>query len=274
MRKSAILLGAAAALSGAVFAAQLYRWVDEKGNVEWRDTPPPSSAPAKKIEQRKVGGGAVPAAELPYSVQQAARNFPVTLWITDCGDACNKARAHLERRGVPHTERDPRSDFENFKKLTGSAEVPVVFVGSTRLKGYLEADWDAALDRAGYPRTALVKPQPKRPAADKGATPDKGAAAPAQPPAAAPAQGAGVKLYTTPDCGPNCTNAKELLGARGVGFQEVEVVEAPQIEELKRITGDTIVPVLHLGQFWVQGYSSADYERALEKAGYARRQEP
>jgi glutaredoxin len=268
MKRAAILLGAAAALSGAVAAAQLYRWVDEKGNVEWRDTPPPSSAPAKKIEQRKVGGGTAPAAELPYSVQQAARNFPVTLWITDCGDACNKARAHLERRGVPHTEKDPRSDFENFKKLTGSAEVPVVFVGGTRLKGYLEADWDAALDRAGYPRTALVKPQPKRPASDKGAAPDKGAAAPAEVPAAP--QSAGVKLYTTPDCGPNCANAKQLLGARGVGFQEVEVIEPPQIEELKKITGDTIVPVLHLGQFWLQGYSTADYERALDKAGYNR----
>lgn len=272
MKRAAILLGAAAALSGAVFAAQLYRWVDEKGNVEWRDTPPPSSAPARKIEQRKVGGGAAPAAELPYSVQQAVKNFPVTLWVTDCGDACNRARAHLDRRGVPHTEKDPRSDFENFKKLTGSAEVPVVFVGSTRLKGYLEADWDAALDRAGYPRTALVKPQPKRPATDKGAAPDKGAAAPADAPAT-PAQSAGVKLYTTPDCGPNCAGAKQLLGARGVGFQEVEVVEPPQIEELKKITGDTIVPVLHLGQFWLQGYSPADYEKALDKAGYNRKQD-
>jgi glutaredoxin len=270
MKRTAILLGAAAMLSGAVLAAQLYRWVDEKGNVEWRDTPPPPNA--KKIEQRKIGGGTVPPAALPYSVQQAVKNFPVTLWVTDCGDACNKARAHLDRRGVPHTEKDPRSDFENFKKLTGSAEVPVVFVGSTRLKGYLEADWDAALDRAGYPRTALVKPQPKRPVTDKGAAPDKGAAAPAEAPAA-PAQAGGVKLYTTPDCGANCANAKELLGARGIGYQEVEVIETPQIEELKKITGDTVVPVLHLGQFWVQGYSSADYERALEKAGYRRQEQ-
>jgi glutaredoxin len=268
MKRAAILFGLAAALSGAAFAAQLYRWVDEKGNVEWRDTPPPSSA--KKVEQRRMGGGTVPATELPYSVQQAARNFPVTLWVTDCGDTCTKARAHLERRGVPHTEKDPRSDFEGFKKLTGGSEVPVVFVGSTRLKGYLESDWDAALDRAGYPKTALVKPQPKRPPAEKGESPGKGAASPAAAPDA-PAKS--VKLYTTPDCGRNCADAKQLLGARGIGFQEVEVVEPPQIEELMKITGDTIVPVLHLGQFWVQGYSSADYEQALDKAGHSRTQQ-
>ena len=254
---------------GTVLAAQLYRWVDEKGQVEWRDTPPPPSA--KKVEQRKVGGGTASVAELPYSVQQAMKAFPVTLWATDCGDTCTKARAHLMRRGVPHDEKDPRADFENFKKLTGSAEVPVLFVGKNQLKGYLESDWDSALDNAGYPKTALVKPQPKaqpKPApAEKDAPAEKGAAAPADAPAAPTA---GVKLYTGADCGPNCSNAKQLLGARGISFQEILVESPTQIEELKKLTGDTIVPVLFFGRSWLQGYNADEYERALDKAGYKR----
>src|SRR5687768_7490168 len=266
MKLPAILLAAAAVVSGTAFAAQLYRWVDEKGNVEYRDTPPPSSA--KKIQERKMSGGAAPAAELPYSVQQAVKNFPVTLWVTDCGDSCTNARAHLTRRGVPHTEVDPRNDFDNFRKTTGGTEVPVIFVGSTRLKGYLESDLDAALDAAGYPRTALVK-LPAKPAAKPAAT-EKGAPPEPQPAASSPAGGR-VRLYTTPDCGTNCANAKQLLGARGVAFQEIEVVSPTQIEELKKMTGgNDVVPVLHLGQFWVQGYSPADYESALDKAGYQR----
>src|SRR5690349_19308236 len=96
-----------AAISRAVTAAQLYRWVDDKGNVEWRDTPPPATA--KKFEQRTISGGTSAGADLPYSVQQSVKNFPVTLWTTDCGDACTKARAHLARRGVPYSEKDPRS---------------------------------------------------------------------------------------------------------------------------------------------------------------------
>ncbi|MBI3041290.1 MAG: glutaredoxin family protein [Betaproteobacteria bacterium] len=263
MIRAAILLSTAVVLSGPVLAAQkIYRWVDEKGNVEWRDTPPPVTA--KKVEERRAGGGTVPAPALPYSVQQAAKNFPVTLWTTDCGDACTKARAHLARRGVPYEEKDPRNDFENFKKLTGSAEVPVLFVGSTRLKGYLEGDWDAALDTAGYPKTALVKPQPKvapKPAPAATETPG----APAAPP-----QSSTVKLYTTADCGLNCTDAKQLLARRGINFQEIAVESPPQVEELKKMTGDTIVPVLHLGQFWLRGYNPEDYERALDKAGYQR----
>lgn len=274
MKRIMILGALSLAASSVLLAAQLYRWVDEKGNVEWRDTPPPASA--KKVEQRKVGGGTMQAPELPYTVQLAVKNFPVTLWTTDCGDACTKARSHLARRGVPHVENDPRSDFENFKKLTGGTEVPVVFVGNNRLKGYLESDWDLALDTAGYPKTALtpVKPQPKPALKDAptGAPAEKGAEAPKDAPSA-PSQTAGVKLYTTPDCGTNCTDAKQLLSARGISFQEIAVVDPSQIEALKKMTGDTIVPVLFLGQFWLQGYNPTDYQSALDKAGYKREQQ-
>ena len=160
-------------------AAQLYRWVDGKGNVEWRDTPPPASVPAKNVEQRAINPGAATTAAQPYSVQLAAKNFPVTLWTTDCGDVCNKAREHLARRGVPHTIKNPQADMDAYKAAIGSTEVPVLEVGRNRVKG--------------YPKTALVpmKPQaippvsaPKpaaaaaKPAAD-GAKPAETAAAPA-----------------------------------------------------------------------------------------------
>lgn len=160
-------------------AAQLYRWVDDKGRVEWRDTPPPANA--KKVEKRTVGGGSIETSNMPYGLQQAVRNFPVTLYINDCGDACNKARAHLTRRGVPFTQKNPRDDIDTFQKLTdGGMEVPLLFIGRERLKGYLETSWDNSLDAAGYSR----QPAP-------GYTAPKPAAAPAPkppaPPAAAPA---------------------------------------------------------------------------------------
>jgi len=158
MKRATILICATSVLSGAVFAAQLYRWVDEKGNVEWRDTPPPASA--KKIEQRRIGGSTIETSTPSYSVQQAVKNHPVTLWTTSCGAPCDQARAHLARRGVPYTEKDPQADVEGFQKLTGGTEVPVLYIGSTRLKGYLDSDWDAALDAAGYPRTAIPGGKP------------------------------------------------------------------------------------------------------------------
>jgi hypothetical protein len=147
-------------------AAQLYRWVDSKGNVEWRDTPPPMSVPANKIEQRRVGDNVIDTSEAPYSVQLAAKNHPVTLWgSSDCGKICDGARAHLARRGVPFSDKNPQADLEGFKKVSPANEVPILQVGSITLKGYLESEWDSTLDAAGYPRTAsAAKPKPAAPA--------------------------------------------------------------------------------------------------------------
>lgn len=186
----ALLLTATAAQ-----AAQLYRWVDEKGRVEWRDTPPPANA--KKVERRTVGGSVVETSTLPFSVQQAMQNFPLVLYVTDCGDGCTKARAHLNRRGLPFSERNPQDDIETYKKLTeGRLEVPLLFVGRQALRGYEEGAWDSALDAAGYPRVVIgAKPQakpvpppaPKPAPADAPAAAAPGAAAPTAPPPPTPA---------------------------------------------------------------------------------------
>src|SRR5688572_32918785 len=103
--------------AGPLSAAQLYRWVDEKGNVEWRDTPPPANA--KKVEQRTLQGNTIDTSNVPYSVQQAMKRNPVTLWVFDCGEPCTDARNHLTRRGIPYTERNSQKDIEGLKKATG-----------------------------------------------------------------------------------------------------------------------------------------------------------
>jgi glutaredoxin len=244
------------AATGTLVAAQLYRWVDEKGNVEYRDTPPPSSA--KKVEQRTLGGGTVEASSLPFSVQQAARNFPVTLWNSSCGAPCDQARAHLTRRGVPYTEKDPQNDIEAFRKLTGGLGVPVLYVGSNPIKGYLESEWDSALDFAGYPKTALpgAKPAAKGPAA-----------------IATPADLPPVKLYTHPDCDSPCSGARTLLSARGVKFEEAVVGESVQFEELGRLAPDLRVPVLVIGESVTRGFNPANYHAALDAAGFPRSQQ-
>lgn len=183
-------------------AAQLYRWVDANGKVEWRDTPPPASAGAKKVEQRRMGDNVTAGDDLPYSVQLAVKNHPVTLWATDCGPICTNARAHLTRRGIPYTDKNPQSDFEAFKKVSPDGSVPLLQVGSSRLKGYLESEWDSTLDYAGYPRTALITPRPKpavpapKPAAD-GAKPTDGAK---------PADGAPTAASPAPPANPAATS--------------------------------------------------------------------
>jgi hypothetical protein len=144
---------AATLAAGLASGAQLYRWVDEKGAVEWRDTPPPSNA--KHVEQRRVSANTIETSTLPFALQQATKKHPVTLWTFECGELCSKAAAHLARRGIPHVVRNSQKEPEALQKTTGGLDVPVLLVGSQQLKGYLESEWDAALDSAGYPRAAL-----------------------------------------------------------------------------------------------------------------------
>jgi glutaredoxin len=162
-------LFAAAMMFSALAAAQanVYRWVDKDGKVHYSDTPPPE--PAKSLTQKRVGGGYAESSQLPYATQVAMKKSPVTLYTgADCGDPCKQGRDLLAKRGIPFNERDAQGnpeDAEAVKKLVGAVEVPVLTVGTSKLKGYEEGAWHSLLDGAGYPRTALPGQVPPRPPA-------------------------------------------------------------------------------------------------------------
>jgi glutaredoxin len=154
----AILL---AALSMPAHAA-MYKWVDAQGRVQYTDTPPPPNA--KKVEEQKIIRNTIQTTGTPFAVQDAAKRNPVTVWISDCGDLCNRARDFLAKRGIPHSVRNPsqQSEQEAWKRASGGDNsVPLLIVGGLKtIKGYDENEWHAALDSAGYPRNApSLKPQ-------------------------------------------------------------------------------------------------------------------
>ena len=238
--KTIAILSAIAVLSAApAGAAQLYRWVDDKGNVEYRDTPPPSSA--KKVETRSM----------PTSQQGSGSH--VTLWNSDCGAPCDQGRAYLTRRGVPFAEMNPQNDMEAFKRLTGGTDiVPVLVVGATRINGFNEKIWESALDNAGYGRsgTPAAKAPARKPRADL-------------PP---------VRLFTHPDCGAACNGARKVLTGRGIQFEEVVAQEDSAIAELRQVSGDTRVPVLLVGGTVMRGFHEPNYQDLLDAQGFPRPQ--
>ena len=140
--------------------AQLYRWTDESGKVHYTDTPPPANAKnvQKKGSARPGGAEAASAAQQPYALQQAVKNFPVVVYTSkDCGDPCKKGLAYLNKRGVPYTEKvvAKQDEIDELIKLAGAAGVPVMVVGIAIQKGYGEQSWSEALDTAGYPKAGV-----------------------------------------------------------------------------------------------------------------------
>ncbi|HEX6827871.1 MAG TPA: glutaredoxin family protein [Burkholderiales bacterium] len=176
----ALILITLALLALPAAAGTMYRWVDADGKVHYADTPPPATA--KDVKQQTAPGQAAESARLPYATQVAVKNFPVTLYATDCGEACTKGRDLLRKRGIPFTDKDPQQPAEQqelSKLLSGQLEVPVLKVGSSLNRGFSEEQWHNALDAAGYPRNAgALSPPPK--AAPKAETKPAAAPAPAR----------------------------------------------------------------------------------------------
>ena len=152
-RMKATLVVAGLLFAGAAMAQQ-YRWVDEKGRVHYTDTPPPPSA--RSVEKKNLKGNAV-GEQQNTQLARAAKDSPVTLYShPTCKASCDMAREILGKRGIPFREVsvvDPAS-YEELKKLSGDAQVPVLVVGKRVETAPSEVSYNQALDEAGYPRAA------------------------------------------------------------------------------------------------------------------------
>ncbi|MBL8381897.1 MAG: DUF4124 domain-containing protein, partial [Burkholderiales bacterium] len=105
----AVACAAVAALSGGSALAQ-YKYIGPDGRVIYSDQPPPPGA--KGVQKPATAGNTASTGAgggLPFALQQAVKNFPVTLYTTNDCDACNQGRNLLTRRGVPFTEKTVRT---------------------------------------------------------------------------------------------------------------------------------------------------------------------
>ncbi len=144
-------------LCAATVQAQIYKWVDPKGVVQYTDTPPPKSA--SKVELKSFSGGG-PALQLPFALAEAVKNHPVIFYTTAQCNACDDGRAMLQARGIPYTEKTVTSanDLAVLKQVGGNGQLPLLLVGRNQLIGYEASAWNAALDHAAYPAKRILPP--------------------------------------------------------------------------------------------------------------------
>jgi len=151
--------------SAPLAAAQLYQWKDAQGRMMYSDQPPPASV--KNAQQKSFKGNLIETGE-SYATKTAREKHPITLYASPCGAPCDEARKLLTERGVPFSSKDTQASPEaqaELKKLTGKLSVPVIVVGSERIDGFESGQWNAALDRAGYPKSAPPGSKPASTAA-------------------------------------------------------------------------------------------------------------
>ena len=137
--------------------AQTYRWIDEKGRVQYTDTPPPASARGvqkKRLQDNAVGG------QGSYELDKAMRESPVTLYShPDCKQQCQIARDTMNKRVVPFREVvvETQEAQDELKRVSGGTLVPVLMVGGQVETAISAQAYERALDLAGYPRAGVAR---------------------------------------------------------------------------------------------------------------------
>ncbi len=148
-----------------VSASSLFKWVDKEGKVHYGDQPDES---AVNVEQKIFVAPAADGDNLSYGARKAKQDFPVTLFVAgNCGEVCVQARALLNKRGVPFSEKNllSQEDINVFKAKTGGEAIPTLMVGKTVIKGFETGLWNSELDIAGYPKNAPYGSRPVQAAA-------------------------------------------------------------------------------------------------------------
>jgi glutaredoxin len=78
-----------------------------------------------------------------------------------------------------------------------------------------------------------------------------------------------VTLYTGKDCAP-CDAGRNMLRNRGIPFTERTVEGNEDLEALKRLAGDTTLPLATVGGQQMKGYSDSEWTQFLDAAGYPK----
>ncbi len=151
------LLGLALLLCAGSASAQLYKWTDANGKLHFSDTPPPDTGKVSKV---KGANGGADAPNLPYTLSNAMRNHPVTLYTSSACTGCDAGRSYLREHGIPYAEKtvNTNADIDRLKAAGGDGSLPYITVGSAKMAGFEAGAWDAMLKNAQYPSSKMLPP--------------------------------------------------------------------------------------------------------------------
>ena len=138
-------------LTASALAAELYKWVDNKGNTHYSDSPPPSSASEQRLEQLPdINGYTATKIDSSAAVNNAAQaTSAVIMYGTPWCGYCKKARRYFQQNNIAFREYDiesSRSAHRRFKQLGGNG-VPLIVVGKNKMSGFSVARFESLYQR-------------------------------------------------------------------------------------------------------------------------------
>jgi glutaredoxin-like YruB-family protein len=142
----------------ALSSAEVYKWIDDKGNIVFSDSPP-AGVDAREIKVKDNNRTEMQQAreERPKAKKKDdnsrlrdLRDISIILYMTDWCPYCRKAKDYLASSGLTFTEYNidkDRKKGEEMKQKSGSKAVPVIDVEGIIIRGYAPEAIQSAITR-------------------------------------------------------------------------------------------------------------------------------
>lgn len=128
--------------------AEIYKWVDENGEVHFGDRESTEHA-AEKVEVKINTIDHVTVYKAPTPPAPIAVTKDVVMYTASWCGVCKQARAYMKEHKIPFKEYDvEKSDKgrRDFKKMGGHG-VPIILVDDQRMDGFAPNDFDSLYGR-------------------------------------------------------------------------------------------------------------------------------
>jgi len=137
-------------------AAEMYRWVDENGETQITDSPPPNIKSPGEVkiyrDDPQNSHDTEPVSDVKKQESKPAietkKNPEVILYGTSWCPYCRKARDFFRSRGIDFIEYDIEKDREaaiRKKELDTKGGVPFAIINGRSIQGYSESAYERAL---------------------------------------------------------------------------------------------------------------------------------
>jgi glutaredoxin len=139
----------------ATATAEMYKWVDDKGEIHISDSPPPAAKSPGEIKVYKDSHGDsldTPPASVKKEESRPAlerkMKADVVLYTTSWCPYCRKARDYLRSRGIDFIEYDIEKNKEaavRKRQLDNSSGVPFAIINGRSIHGFSASAYERAL---------------------------------------------------------------------------------------------------------------------------------
>jgi glutaredoxin len=140
----------------ATAAAEMYKWVDDKGEMHITDSPPPAAKSPGEIKVYKdsqedsldTPPASIRKKEESRPSVERKKKTEVVLYTTSWCPYCRRARDYLRSRGIDFIEYDIEKDKEaaiHKKQLDNRGGVPFAIINGRSISGFSASAYERAL---------------------------------------------------------------------------------------------------------------------------------